>query len=675
MVVRAVRAILISAAIAALAGCSTRDEIVGSGCENCHRPASSAEGIEEQHALFALRCVECHGGNPEGKSVLEAHVAELTPMNVPIRERSIGEMAATDPSYRRFINPGDPVVAAQTCGSAGPQGSNGCHQAIVDASAVSVHATAVGIASQPRYASGAIAERTGLGVRTIVDEDFMPASAGEGAIGKVDGIGLPALPAVPTSSDAAVLYDYALGKNCSGCHLEVYGSNGQGRINGPLAGGCTACHMYYDDDGKSMSKDPARNTQSGVHPVQHVISRTVPDKQCLRCHSRSLRIGQHWRGWRERTIGEDAMDLRNAQLIAGEIHGRPANYFLELEDSRDPIDYTPPDIHLAKGMSCVDCHLAPDGHGDGTMKESMSREVQIECEDCHGTFEAEAGLSGMFVTSRGTPITRLRREGENVILRGAIDGVDHPVTQVIKVRPSTEEEAAHNLVNHGSMECYACHTSWMQNVYSLRRTVDYRGKSKNPIDGREENGLVTDFDEIQVRGPLGNPSIDPNAITGYHLGMNAEGKISPLMVENARLDVIISCDPSMEPAGTCVRENEQQLFGKKIIDGWYGQTRDGKRGLEWRPTFPHATATAATVQACAQCHPRELEISATRVRSTYGFGSGRFMAVDPRTAEMIDLTQMIDTNGNILVALPQPGSAPVPQAMRDRALNYVLPPQ
>ncbi len=606
--------------------------------------------------------------------MVEAHVAELIPMNVDLRERSLLEIQATDPSYRRFINPGDPLVAAQTCGSQGPQGANGCHQAIVDASAVSVHATNVGLISQPRFAAGLSTEPTGLGVRSIVDQDFMPASAGEGAIGKVDGIVMPTLPAVPTSSDAAVLYEYALAKNCSGCHLEVYGSNGQGRSNGPLAGGCTACHMLYEDDGKSMSKDPARDTAGGVHPVQHVISRTVPDRQCLRCHSRSLRIGQHWRGWRERTLGEDEMDLRNSQRIMSEVHGRPAGFFVELEESRDPVDYTPPDIHLAKGMSCVDCHLAPDGHGDGSMKQSMSFEVGIECEDCHGTFEAEAGVNGIFQTSRGTPLMRLRREGENVILRRAQDGVDHPVTQVIKVRPSTEEEAAHNPTNHASMECYACHTSYMQNIYSLRRTVDFRVKSKNPLDGREEFGAVTDFDEIQVRGPLGNPSIDPNAISGYQLGMNAEGKIAPLMVENARLDVIVSCDPSVEPAGTCVRANEQELFGKKLFDGWFGQTRDGRRAFEWRPVFPHATASAATVQACAQCHPRELEISDVRVRSTYGFGSGRFMAVDPRTEQMIDLTQMLDVNGNILVALPAPGSGPVPQAIRERALNYVLPP-
>src|SRR5687767_11875760 len=59
--------------------CSSRKDIVGSGCETCHRPPDSDQGLEEQHALFALRCVDCHGGDPAARSVADAHVPNNAP--------------------------------------------------------------------------------------------------------------------------------------------------------------------------------------------------------------------------------------------------------------------------------------------------------------------------------------------------------------------------------------------------------------------------------------------------------------------------------------------------------------------------------------------------------------------------------------------------------------------
>jgi hypothetical protein len=325
-------------------------------------------------------------------------------------------------------------------------------------------------------------------------------------------------------------------------------------------------------------------------------------------------------------------------------------------------------------MTCIDCHLARDLHGDGSMKDSAPREVGIECEDCHGTFTATAGASGEFLTSAGVPLARLRLENGRILLKGALDGVDRVVTQLVNLRTSLALERAHSSDNHGSLECYACHTSWMQNVYSLRRTIDFRGMSENPLDGMIQPGVVADFDEIQVRGPLGNAGMDPNAFTGFHLGMNADGKISPLMVENARLDVIVQCNPANEPAGTCTNTLEQPIFGKKIIDGWFPHARDGKRGFEWRPLNPHATSTRANVQPCQQCHPRQFEVSEVRVRATYGFGANRFTATDPMTRMSIDLTQMIDAAGNPVLAFPAPDSGPLPMTIIERALSYKIEP-
>src|SRR5262249_8852117 len=50
------------------------------------------------------------------------------------------------------------------------------------------------------------------------------------------------------------------------------------------------------------------------------------------------------------------------------------------------------DIHLERGMQCVDCHFARDSHGDGNLYGETRNAVEIDCVDCHGTVRARAAL-------------------------------------------------------------------------------------------------------------------------------------------------------------------------------------------------------------------------------------------------------------------------------------------
>ena len=43
------------------------------------------------------------------------------------------------------------------------------------------------------------------------------------------------------------------------------------------------------------------------------------------------------------------------------------------------------DIHLERGMQCVDCHFKQDNHGNGKLYGEPSNGVEIGCADCHGT--------------------------------------------------------------------------------------------------------------------------------------------------------------------------------------------------------------------------------------------------------------------------------------------------
>jgi formate-dependent nitrite reductase cytochrome c552 subunit len=43
------------------------------------------------------------------------------------------------------------------------------------------------------------------------------------------------------------------------------------------------------------------------------------------------------------------------------------------------------DIHLEKGMHCVDCHFQQDNHGNTKLYGEVRAAIEITCTDCHGT--------------------------------------------------------------------------------------------------------------------------------------------------------------------------------------------------------------------------------------------------------------------------------------------------
>src|SRR5262244_400609 len=50
------------------------------------------------------------------------------------------------------------------------------------------------------------------------------------------------------------------------------------------------------------------------------------------------------------------------------------------------------DIHLEKGMHCIDCHFRQDAHGNGILYNEPRAAIEISCIDCHGTVRERATL-------------------------------------------------------------------------------------------------------------------------------------------------------------------------------------------------------------------------------------------------------------------------------------------
>ena len=67
------------------------------------------------------------------------------------------------------------------------------------------------------------------------------------------------------------------------------------------------------------------------------------------------------------------------------------------------------DIHLEKGMHCVDCHFEQDNHGNGKLYGETRNAVEIDCVDCHGTIDSDATPDDHRLRRRPTGGTDSRR--------------------------------------------------------------------------------------------------------------------------------------------------------------------------------------------------------------------------------------------------------------------------
>jgi hypothetical protein len=68
------------------------------------------------------------------------------------------------------------------------------------------------------------------------------------------------------------------------------------------------------------------------------------------------------------------------------------------------------DVHLEKGMHCVDCHFVQDAHGNTKLYGEVRAAIEIQCIDCHGTIRARPILktSGPAAAEGGRSLEALR---------------------------------------------------------------------------------------------------------------------------------------------------------------------------------------------------------------------------------------------------------------------------
>jgi hypothetical protein len=439
-------------------------------CMNCHQGIESiAVGeMAEQISRLALRhqdpggCVVCHGGDPLTDDEEGAH------RGAPSRLTAEG---GPGDFYR---DPGHARVAQRTCGQ--------CHESYAERWLKSVKSSGVeaiernqcAAAWENRSSRGSEASRYGL--YAIADEDGPEPIEGtpeyksviKSLMASHPRLFLSRLGALP--SHPVGWEEQSAAPSCTNCHGAV------ARVQ-PRSG-CSGCHMAYGTyQGLDPTIDRTKPDTLTFHRIRGVAASRVvssngseeilsgiPLETCFRCH----------------------FDPRLASTNeTGDAH----------------VHYGQEDVGSGINLFCQDCHTSIEMHGDGNLPASSAAQMEIRCEDCHGTTDlfpwelplgfgdphAPAGLSvvprgtkengstqpegvaagdGLLLTSRGNPFGNVLRDGDQVLLY-SVSGEVHEVTLLKSLvqerswRSELSKQIKSAPAHHQDMSCNDCHADWL----------------------------------------------------------------------------------------------------------------------------------------------------------------------------------------------------------------------
>jgi hypothetical protein len=635
----------------------------GDGCTTCHT------GIEQAHGpVQPGNCVICHGGDATALTQECAHVeipenwAEVASIRGDdptlaqqgyIKNMAPDQLAALDPDYVRFINPGDIRVNDDSCGQ--------CHPDHTEKLRTSIMTTNAGHYMPTLFLAGYQDRDAIFGSHPAIDEECDPEDTG-GTVCELETLAPPsdeAMQAAIDDGDVALIEEYAyahyLSKSCNTCHAAGYPpqtSKFQYRSSG-----CTACHMIYGEDGVFEGGDEALPRNAFPFPKKHEITSAIPTEQCATCHFQGGRIGLLFRGIREGGFSEENTPP-NAEFWNVPAYGHTSGYYILDEDTTNDYDETPPDVHYAAGMHCVDCHVGTDVHGTGELFSTSKQQVDLRCEDCHGTVRSPvvADASGLFRTQNGRILPQLSTgsQGE-VILTGRVDGVEHEIPQPARMLANgtasdrMQEAMAPNgddWTHAEALTCDTCHTSFNQYCIGCHVNVNMERSAVDAQTGALSHG--------QVSGKR-----DDYTLSHTLLGQRADGRIQRVI-------------PSQQVQLTVEGYDSEKVLGEGQPLGKFRQTENSNANIGFHTFFQH-TVTASPPE-CLTCHRTDdSEAEWARVKGVYGYGTGEFMLENP-DGDPVDALQMIDEDGNNLTEWVHQGHGPVPADARERALSVEVDP-
>ncbi len=484
---------------------------------------------------------------------------------------------------------------------------------------------------------------------------------------------------------------------CSACHV-VYAND-----RSPTNSGWWS---KYGHQGLSFSKDPTIAKDERGHPIKHVFTRSIPSSMCMNCHMHQGNLfvnpflGFTW--WDQETDGEhmypkvqhDPTDeelvtatrsnpeaaaarglwgkldflekvselnpkLKNTQFADYHGHGwvfraifkrdKKGN-LLDLEGGKvAPGDFKHGvhlnDIHLKKGMQCVDCHFDVDVHGNGLLYGEPRNITAITCIDCHGTLTERptmktSGAGGTWDgKSRKTEPVDLSKSVTPWKPRFEWDGLDTKQPRLFQNSTMTPDvrweipqtmdtvNPAHPRYNSKSayaktlqrdgrtwgeelpadqctkklahsnekMDCQICHTSWATSCFGCHLPMKANQRvPQNKFEGVLDRNFTTY-----------NPQVVRDDV--FQLGIDGT-------VKKHRMAVIRSSSAVVVGSQNANREwvySQQQTV-----------SAEGYSGQAYNPHFAHTTSGVGTTKGCTECHLSAANDNNAWMASLLGFGTG-----------------------------------------------------
>jgi len=481
---------------------------------------------------------------------------------------------------------------------------------------------------------------------------------------------------------------------CAACHV-IYAND-----RSPTNSGWWS---KYGNQGLSFSGDDMISKREKAHPIIHQFTRSIPSSQCMTCHMHQGNLfvnsflGYTWwdqesdgefmypKAQRNPTEEETAAALqRNPEAAAARgLWGDPdflervaelnpklrqtqfADYhghgwvfravfkkdregtLLTLDDK--PIDHDDPDkfakavhlkdVHLARGMQCVDCHFQTDVHGNGLLYGEPRAATAIECIDCHGTVEARptlmtSGNSGTFEDGRVGPTDlskgstpwgpRFHWVGKRLFQRSMMaPDVEWEVPQTVDtINPASERYSAKSAYAktlrrdgvtwgdvpqkpeiitaqlahaNSNISCQICHTSWATSCFGCHLPMRANKRTQaNKFEGTTTRNY-TSYNPQVVRDDV------------FMLGRDATYKDHRLAVIRSSSAVVVG---SQNASREWVYSQQQTV------------SAEGYSGQAFNPHFAHTTGSVGTTKGCTDCHLSVANDNNAWMAQLLGFGTG-----------------------------------------------------
>jgi hypothetical protein len=472
---------------------------------------------------------------------------------------------------------------------------------------------------------------------------------------------------------------------CAACHV-VYAND-----RSPTH---SSYYSQYGHQGLSFSGDKSIAKNERGHPIKHQFTRAIPSSQCMTCHMHQGNLfvnpflGYTW--WDQESDAEfmypqEQKNPSEAELAAslrqnpegaaarglwGDIeflekvaelnpklkqtqfadyhgHGwvfravfkkdRQGN-LLDLQDNEishdDPHKFSKAvhlkDVHLARGMQCVDCHFDTDVHGNGKLYGEPRAATTIECIDCHGTINGRPSLvtSGnggqIDLRASNTPWgPRFYWEGRKLFQRATLspdvrweipqtmDTIDPASTHynaksayaktlyrdgttwgAVPSEADCKRKLAHD---NGAISCQICHTSWATSCFGCHL----------PMKANQKVAL-NKFEGITTRNYTSyNPQVLRDDV--FQLGKDATYKSNRLAVIRSSSAVVVGSQNA----------NREWVYSQQQT-----VSAEGYSGQAFNPHFPHTTSGVGTTKNCTDCHISAQNDNNAIMAQLLGFGTG-----------------------------------------------------